>query len=209
MTDKVIITRPGEYCRADGVKVRIVESVIGWRIENNGLCYADDGGVCGYHKDDPERIISTWSDCPDEFRKPKPAYRKDGTSRWPVGTKAVLVAWEDGETDYIGDTITVREDGPRWDDVPHLIARHNIGHRPLFRKLPEPAPLEPTEAHGGNPRDMRSEDKAFFGLDGGQTLVLYGKINEDWYLQGSRNDTHRMLLTLHDDGRVTGDWRAM
>ncbi len=82
--------------------------------------------------------------------------------------------------------------------------------RPLeFRKLPEPAPLEPTEAHGGNPRDMRPEDKAFFGLDGGQTLVLWGKPSHGaWGKSRLGSDTHR--LTLHINGEiVTGKMEAV
>ncbi len=154
-------------------------------------------------------IISTWAGRPDEFRKPKPAYRKDCTSRWPVGTKAVLVAWEDGVGPCISEPITVTDKGPMWTDG-ERIARLDKGHRPLFRKLPEPAPLEPTEAHGGNPRYMRPEDKAFFGLDGAKTLVLYGKTGHGaWGQSRAGSDTHRLTLHIDTAGNVTGKMEAV
>jgi hypothetical protein len=201
--DKIVITGPGEYCRADGVKVRITHSNHLGKWYGGGWWHDANGCVCGLHH--KTAIISTWADRPDEFRKPKPAYRKDGTSRWPVGTKAVLVGGEYERNWAVGETITVTENGPKWDHAGVLVSKEPKGHRPLFRKLPEPAPLEPTEAHGGNPRDMRPEDKAFFGLDGMQTLVFYGTPGGIWGLRKmAHSDDHRLTLHIDTVGNVTG-----
>lgn len=135
MTD--IITKPGNYCRADGVKVRIEyqDEEGEWR-SSDGSYWTDGESVWG----PIENIISKWSDRPDEFRKPKPAYRKDGSPRWPVGTRAVLVAWEDQPvTMQPTGTMTVADDGtPTWDFNGSAIIGTK-GFRPLFRKIKDTA----------------------------------------------------------------------
>jgi hypothetical protein len=202
---KIVITGPGEYCRADGAKVRITHGNVHgfWFTPNDEWGWNGRGAKATRSK--VPAIISTWSARPPGFRKPKPAYRKDGTSRWPVGTKAVLVAWEDGDKRALGETIIVTPDGPMWDNCPCSVKEHPKGIRPLFRKLPEPAPepqtLEPTEAHGG---ELTPEDKTFFGLDGVQTLVLYGSPGKPWQTWLDTCETHRLTLHIDTAGNVTG-----
>jgi len=206
MTD--LITGPGNYCRADGVKVRVEHlGYDGWWFSPDHQWGWDNTGKTT----EGPNIISTWSDRPPEFRKPRPAYRKDGTSRWPVGTRAVLVGGENFDNSWaVGCQIIVTDDGPRWVDYSvNIVKCYPKGHRPLFRKLPEPAPMKPTEAHGGNPRDMRPDDKAFFGLDGPQTMVLYGVLGGLWNGRHSCEDTHRLTLQIDTAGNVTGKMEAV
>jgi len=184
MTD--IITGPGNYCRADGVKVRIANDQGMWR-GNDGWVRDSDGELSGF-QGDPERLISTWADRPDEFRKPKPAYRKDGTPRWPVGTRAVLVAWEDGHTAGVGDKITVRDDGHAyWDDGnPYRLDTYtDKGERPLFRKI--------------NDADPKPEPRE---------LVLYGVPGGEWDDLQFNSDTHKLTIRMDGD-QVTGTLEAL
>jgi len=186
MTD--IITGPGNFCRADGVKIKITRE--GWPgiwVCSGALTYDADGA-----KRSPENfpsnynLISTWKDRPDEFRKPKPAYRKDGTSRWPVGTRAVLVAWEDGRSDEIGKTyVATNDDGHMGRDDGVFFAPGNgafrKGHRPLFCKIKDAVPKpEPRE------------------------LVLYGELVDGLWMESIyTGHTHRLSLTIIGD-KVTG-----
>jgi len=134
-------------------------------------------------------IISPWSDRPDEFRKPKPAYRKEGSPHWPVGTRAALVAWEDGSKYLINrhivtviDETTVRSnDGSEWKGW-------EKGSRPLFRKIKDTPKSGPREE--------------------AKTLVLYGCDSNVWTLYNYPQDTHRLSLTIIGD-QVTGALEAL